>query len=182
MSIFKRGRTYWYHFFFDGQHIQCSTKQGNPRIARQIEAAHRTALAKGEAGLVKKKPAPTLEGFAPRFLAAMQDQCKTATLQFYTDKMASILKYQPMATARLEGIDEALIAEFVRWRRGQVGVTAVNRALATLRRALRLAQEWRLIDRVPRIRLLPGERIRDFVLSRPKEALYLDACQNRFLR
>jgi hypothetical protein len=40
MAIFKRGRIYRYHFVFNGQHIQESTKQRNPRVARQIEAAH----------------------------------------------------------------------------------------------------------------------------------------------
>ena len=29
MSIFKRGNVYWYHFWFNRQHIQESTKQGN---------------------------------------------------------------------------------------------------------------------------------------------------------
>ena len=33
---------------------------------------------------------------------------------------------------------------------------SVNRELATLRRMLRLAQEWKVIDRVPRIRMLEG--------------------------
>lgn len=51
MSIFKRGRVYWYHFVFNSTHIQESTKQGNPRVARQMEAAHRTSLAKGELGI-----------------------------------------------------------------------------------------------------------------------------------
>jgi integrase len=55
-------------------------------------------------------------------------------------------------------------------------VTTVNRALATLRRSLRLAQEWRLVDRVPRIRMLPGEHIRDFVLDRQTEVSYLRCC------
>ncbi len=51
---------------------------------------------------------------------------------------------------------------------------SVNRALATLRRLLRLAYEWRVIDRVPRIRLLPGERNREFVLSQDQERQYLE--------
>jgi hypothetical protein len=36
MAIFKRGRVYWYHFVFNGAHIQESTKQGTylPCIAR----------------------------------------------------------------------------------------------------------------------------------------------------
>ena len=58
MGIFKRGNVYWYHFVFDGEHIQKSTKQGNPRTARQIEAAFRTALAKGEVGITERKKAP----------------------------------------------------------------------------------------------------------------------------
>jgi len=32
MSIFKRGNVYWYHFVFNGQHVQEPTKQGNPRV------------------------------------------------------------------------------------------------------------------------------------------------------
>jgi hypothetical protein len=45
--IYKRGNLYWFHFVFNGEHIQRSTKQRNPRVARQIEAAHKTQLAKG---------------------------------------------------------------------------------------------------------------------------------------
>jgi len=55
-----------------------------------------------------------------------------------------------------------------------VSPASVNRALATLRRLLRLAYEWRVIDRVPRIRLLPGERNREFVLSQEQERQYLE--------
>src|SRR6266496_2965779 len=46
MSIFKRGKVYWYKFMWNGEMIRESTKQGNDRKARQIEAAHKTRLAK----------------------------------------------------------------------------------------------------------------------------------------
>lgn len=45
MSIYKRGNTYWYKFMWNGEVIRESTKQGNDRKARNIEAAHRTRLA-----------------------------------------------------------------------------------------------------------------------------------------
>jgi len=61
-------------------------------------------------------------------------------------------------------------------RRATVGPATVNRDLATLRRVLRLAHEWREIQRIPRIRLITGERVRDFVLSRKQERVYLAAC------
>ena len=39
-----------------------------------------------------------------------------------------------------------------------------------------MAAEWRVINRVPRIRLLGGEKNREFVLDRSKEEAYLAAC------
>jgi hypothetical protein len=50
MSIYKRGDVYWYKFQFNGTLVRESTRQGNDKVARQMEAAHRTSLAKGEVG------------------------------------------------------------------------------------------------------------------------------------
>src|SRR5215467_4167829 len=71
MSIYKRGNVYWYDFVFNGERHQGSTKQGNQRVAQQIEAAERTRLAKGEAGIKDRKPIPTFSEFGKRFLAKM---------------------------------------------------------------------------------------------------------------
>lgn len=46
-----------------------------------------------------------------------------------------------------------------------MGVVAVNRELATLRRILHIAHDWEVIKGVPKVRLLPGEQSRDFVLD-----------------
>jgi hypothetical protein len=46
--------------------VRESSKQGNDKVARQIEAAHRTSLAKGEVGIREKKRAPTLGDFADK--------------------------------------------------------------------------------------------------------------------
>lgn len=176
MAVFKRGRIYWYHFLFNGEHVQESSKQGNPRVARQIEAAHRTRLAKGEVGIHERKPAPTLKDFAQRFIDAIQARCaeKPLTGEFYASKLARLLEFDPLASAKLNRIDESLIESYVRHRRLNRAPASINRELATIRRALSLAQEWRLIDRVPRIRLLPGERVREFVLSDAAEPTYFD--------
>lgn len=180
MSIFKRGRTYWFHFWWNGEHIQQSTKQGNPRIARQIEAAYRTRLAKGEVGIVEKKqPAPTLKDFAERFKDSIKVRSaeKPQTIRFYLSKLDRLLEFEPLACARLDAIDEALIEKYVQQRRETVSPASANRELATLRRLLRLAAEWRIIVRVPRIRMLQGERNRDFVLSHEQEKNYLESAQ-----
>lgn len=176
MAIFKRGRVYWYHFLFNGEHVQKSTRQGNPRTARQMEAAQRTALAKGEAGIRERKPVPVLKDFAQRFIDAIEVRCaeKPRTIAFYAEKLSRLLEFEPLMSARLDKIDEALIESYVQDRRKRVAPATVNRQLATLRRLLRLAYEWQVIDRVPRIRMLPGERNREFVLSHKAENDYLE--------
>lgn len=98
MSIFKRGNVYWYHFLFNGEHIQASTKQRNPRTARQIEAAHRTALAKGEVGITKRKPIPTLaefieNRFTPWARATFEQASPKTWTGWYRTQLANISAY-----------------------------------------------------------------------------------------
>src|SRR5260370_21006538 len=64
----KRGAcgVYWYKFMWMGKLVRESTKQGNDKVARQMESAHRTSLAKGEVGIREKKVVPTLAEFISR--------------------------------------------------------------------------------------------------------------------
>lgn len=182
MSVYKRGGVWWFEFIFKGQRIRQSTRQGDRKVARQMDAAYRTALAKGDVGLFERKVAPELKEFAQRFIDYIQARCasKPRTIGFYAEKLARLLHFEPLRAAKLDRIDEALIETYVQHRRNQQGrkdrvvPATINRELATLRRLLRLACEWHVINRVPRIRLLPGERARDFVLSYLQERLYLE--------
>ncbi len=186
MLIFKRGKIYWYNFWWEGEHIQASTHQTNKRVAEQMEAAHKTQLAKGQVGIEERKPAPTLKAFAPRFTEAIEVRCaeKPMTISFYKSKLDRLLEHEPLASAKLDRIDEALIERYVQARRNTVigkgedkrnlSPASVNRELATLRRLLYLAKEWKLIASIPTIKLLPGERNREFVLSHNLEPDYLD--------
>lgn len=136
---------------------------------------------------------PTSREFSKRFLQAIETRCagKPRTVQFYKEQVKRLLEYDPLANARLSDIDEALVESYVQHRSSdfvrrrtkegvkisadrRVSPSTVNRALATLRRLLRLAQEWRVIDRLPRIRLVTGERNRDYVLSYGQEKTYLE--------
>ena len=94
MAIYKRGDTYWYEFQFNGERIQQSAQTGNKDAARQIEAAHRVRLAKGEAGIEEKPAAPTLREFSKDFLKQIQMDCasKPRTVTFY--------RREAVATAR----------------------------------------------------------------------------------
>jgi integrase len=103
-----------------------------------------------------------------------REQLKPAA--FFAAKLNWLLEHASVGSARLDRIDTGVIEGYVVARRAAVGPATVNRELATLRRMLCLAHEWKQIQRVPRIRLLSGERTRDFVLSRTQEEIDLAAC------
>jgi hypothetical protein len=65
-----KSKYWWYKFTWNTEPIRESTKQTNKRVAEQMEAAHRTALAKGEVGIRDKKPGPTLKEFAEQDILA----------------------------------------------------------------------------------------------------------------
>jgi integrase len=182
--IYKRGGVYWFEFRFNGERIQRSTKQGNANVARDIASAFRTRLAKGEVGIEERSPIPTLTGFKQRFLDEIRIRRADHpdTIQFYECKYSRLLKYAPLAQSRLDRIDEQMISAFTaKMVSDGYERSTVNRHLATLKRALRLARKWKLIKGVPAIEMLSDENQRDFVLSREQQRDYLDACPE-FLR
>jgi integrase len=180
MSIYKRGDVYWYKFMWNGKLVRESTKQGNDKVARQMEAAHRTSLAKGEVGIREKKSVPTLSEFCEkRFEAWIKSTTAEKTwLDFYRVGLRAIKGYRLLANLKLDEITSENAAEFAAQRRAQKGglqVSTVNSSLRVLRRVLRQAAEWGLIQGVPKIKMLPGERHRERVLSIEEEARYLAA-------
>ena len=182
MAVYKRGRVWWYRFTWKGKPIRESTKQTNKRVAEQMEAAHKTSLAKGEVGLRDRKPAPTLRQFATAdFLPFCRSTFapKTKTLSYYENGTARLLEYSAIADESLDTISTEQIAGYARHRQDlKMKITTVNRELQVLRRMFGLAIEWKRVERVlPRVRLIAGEAHRDRVLAVSEEKPYFEAAQ-----
>jgi hypothetical protein len=154
MSIYKRGGVYWYKFMWQGKLVRESSKQGNDKVARQMEAAHRTALAKGEVGIRERKPVSTLEAFlADRVLPwaeATFAASRLKTWKWYRNESRVLRAYKPLADSLLDGITGELASEFAahRLRQGKQ-IATVNSSLRVLRRVLNLAFEWGVIATAP---------------------------------
>ncbi|HEX8817286.1 MAG TPA: site-specific integrase [Terriglobales bacterium] len=186
MSLYKRGNVWWSRIEVDGAVHQFSTQKSNKNEARGIESAKRTELGNGIG------TAPTLEVFSERFKGSIQARVSKETFRFYTTHLRPLLAFEPLASCRLDRINAGLIDEFVQHRRKQdtanyhrrrpatstrgitvtaptpskpVSVTTINHNLRTLRRMLQLAAEWNVINRAPKLKLLTGENIREYVLN-----------------
>ena len=120
MAVFKRGRIWWYKFTWNGEAIRESTKHTNKRVAEQIEAAHKTSLAKGEVGIREKKAAPILSGFATaEFLPFVRSTFKNKpkTQKHYEYGVKSLLAFGKLSGRPMDAITTDVIGEFVAKRR-----------------------------------------------------------------
>jgi integrase len=180
--IYKRGQTYWYKFTWQGKQFRHSTKQGNDKVARQMEAAHRTSLAKGEVGIRERKQSTTLaefidNRFEPWTKSTFEKTSPKTWFDYYRVGLRNILAYKPLANAKLDEIGGESIACFAAHRQGQgLQVSSINSSLQVLRRVLRVAVEWGALIAAPSVRMLPGARSRERVVDHLEEAKYLAAC------
>jgi len=176
--IYKRGKKYWYKFMFDGQNIRESTRQGNDKVARQMEAAHRTSLAKGEVGIRDKNTIPTLgEFFSKRLKPWARSTFEKTTPNswfWFRTGIAAISKDKELSSLPLMAVNNEALAKFAA-KKLQHGyaISYINGNLRIIRRALNLAVEWMVIDSAPKIKILPGERNREHVVTTEEERQYL---------
>jgi integrase len=125
----------------------------------------------------ERQPAPTLKAFAQQFLdnagLGRKQEPKVSTKAFYADALNVMLKFEPLASAKMDSNLPELSKRFLKTTR--VGPGRKNAYLRTLRRAAHVAQELGLVRSVPRFPMEQGEREREFVLSPDQESAYLDA-------
>jgi integrase len=173
---------YWYRFMWRGKLVRESTKQSNDKVARQMESAHRTSLAKGEVGIREPKATPLLAEFCtdrvePWAKASFEKSCRKNWL-WYRTGVRALTAYKPLASARLDEITGEVASEFAGHRlREGMQVSTANNSLRVLRRILNLAVEWDVLSTAPKIKTLPGERRRERVITPQEEAKYLAAAQ-----
>jgi len=178
--IYKRGKIYWYKFMWAGKLVRESTKQGNDKVARQMESAHRTSLAKGEVGIRERKPIPRLAEFlTDRILPWAEATFATNTpknAKWYRDNCRVLKEYKPLANSALDGITGELASDFAAWRLRQGRqISTVNSSIRVLRRTLNLAVQWGVLSAAPKLETLSGERRREHVVTPEEEAKYLTA-------
>jgi integrase len=161
-------------FMFAGKWIRKSARTTNRKLAQAVEAKLRCELARGEWGLLEKKPAPILRHFLKKdFLLFVESKVKPKTFQSYAYGVGKLLKSR-LSNLRMDAINDQRAAEFAA-RLANYSPSTVNGILRTLRRALRLAEQWGRVDHAAKITLVSGEKARERVLSDTEAANYLAA-------
>jgi len=119
MAIYKRGKTWWMSFNFNGKHIQKTTKSTNKRDAETIERAYRTQLAKGEVGIETKPDAPIFKEAMADFLAwvTIEHQNKPNTVRSYNSTSKALIGF--FAVTPIDEVESGDVERFKQWRSKQ---------------------------------------------------------------
>lgn len=87
--------------------------------------------------------------------------------------LLAIKNYKPLANARLDEITSEAVAAFAAYRQSAgLQVSSVNSSLQVLRRTLRLAVEWGALPSAPAVKMLPGARHRERVVTPQEQVKY----------
>lgn len=170
MKLFKKSKSrfYWFDFTVRGQRHRGST--GETKAVRATKVAS-TKLAQA---LEHGDPFPTkptaLAELSQRFLSLLEEARLEEKTKKYYQNGCRLLKLTPIFSMRLTEITSE-DAERLKFP-GSVG--NANCALRTLRRMLHKAEEWKLIPRAPRIKLMK-EHGRDLRLDADAEEKLVQA-------
>jgi integrase len=181
VAIYKRGGVYWFHFIFDGRHIQRSTKTKNKAAAREIEAAYRVKLAKGEVGIEEKLPAPNFNEAMKDFLVWSKNEhaTKPNTHRRYETSSKALLRY--FKDTPLDRISTDSVEQFKHWRLKQKGSrtkrclrpATVNRELACLKILFNRFKRIAPLNPVSEVKFLNEDNEQMRVLTLEEEKSYL---------
>jgi integrase len=173
MSVFQVNGVYHYRFCHRGEVIRRSTRQSNYRTALAMEAAHRTAKSKGEAGLGEKPASPTLSRFLVERVRPWAEKQKPTTATWYRSGINPLLAHA-INDCQIDAITTETIADFRAQRESEGrAVGTINRELRVLRRCLRLAVEWGIIALAPKVVMAGAEVQRERVVKDDEFARYL---------
>ncbi len=170
MNLFKKSKSrfYWFDFTVRGQRHRGSTGE------TKAVSATKVASMKLVQALERGDPFPTkptaLAEFSERFLSWLDDTRVEEKTRKYYRNGCRLLKVTPIFGMRLTEIttEEAERLKFP----GSAG--SVNCGLQTLRRMLHKAEEWKLIARTPKVKLMK-EHGRDVRLDADAEETLVQA-------
>jgi integrase len=141
MSIYRRGRIWWYSFEFGGRRIQESSGFTNKTAALRAEAKRKGDLIDRRAGFTKAKLAPKFEDYAEQFLAWSKEQRRPKTHGLHEWNCKTLKRF--FSGKYLDEITTEMVEDFKSARKHETRLGAkdgrlisgmtVNRALETLK-------------------------------------------------
>jgi integrase len=150
VSVYRRGRVYWFDFWFRGRRYRETTGLNNKTAALRVEAIRKAELAENRAGIVKPKFCPGFADFVKtEFLpwSEMQHMDHPATHRAYHSSTKVLTGF--FGNVALDAISSGDVERFKVRRATEVTGATTNRTLTALRVVLKLAIRQGYLTRNP---------------------------------
>ena len=177
MANFKRGRTWWTHFFVNGQRYRQSLRT---RDWREAQAREKELITQASQG----KLTPTSQQFArlafseaaDRYLADRLAHLAPRSVQREKECLVPLKAfYSATPLTRIDA--ETILAYFARRKTASISNTTINRELCVLRGVLKRAKRWYLV--AEDVKPLPMRRNVGRALSQDEKLRLLRVAANR---
>lgn len=182
MTLYLRGDEWWYHFWYQGKHIQGRTRTTNKQQARRVESIRRAELVLGKSAPAHKA-SPTFSQLAPDYLAYSKANKLSHVVERYYLNGTLVPFFGDM---RLDKITPFEIERYKQKRlKDGLKKSSINREVGLLKSMLRTAMEWELTSRnaAREAKLFKlDEPSLERVLSYEEEGKLLAACEEPELR
>jgi integrase len=181
VAIYKRGQTYWFEFTFEGRRIRRSAKTRSRKAAREIEAAYRVKLAKGEVGIEEPKRVPTFSTAIKEFLAWSKHEHAAHPNTHSRYEVSSKALKRFFRDTPLDRITPETVERFKTWRAKKksdltgrpLRPATINRELACLKILFNRFEGSVPKNPVRKVRFLAEDNEQTRVLNVDEERLYL---------
>jgi len=183
MTVYKRGEECWYHFWFQGQHIQERAGTTSKHEARQKETIRKAELLRGKQE-TEPEENPKFVDFAVRYLKYSKTHKRCYGVEFYYVDRTLVPFFGRL---RLADITPTQVDRF-KDKRLEDGLkkSSINREIGLLKSMLNRAVRSSLIGANPAKNVelfeLDDSSVSDRVLSNEEENRLLAACDESELR
>ena len=157
--VFKRNEIYWIAFYCKGKEYRTSAKTTKKRKAEEVLAFYLEQVARGEFTGFQQEKSLTLSELLTLVLddVEVRELRDVDHMRFRAEHLLQFFGARTPAAS----ITEAAIARYVaRRRKHGRKLSTINRELAVLRQALRLAKKRRLVHDVPDVERFPEHNVR----------------------
>lgn len=177
MSIYKRGKSWYYDFQSRGERCSGCIGVVSKTVANEVLAKKKAEAAEGRYTATAKKPSPLFEEIAAEYLQYYQTNRRPKSVERH--QMAFQALQRVFAGKRLADLSPFLIEKYKRLRKddGRSEVT-INRELAFLKNLFAMAMKWGKASENPvkQVRLFREDNGRTRFLTDDEEARLLAYC------
>jgi len=173
MSVFKRGKIWWFKFSRDGSRYQRSTGSRSKEIAIRAEARMLTELDEGRNKLPSKRKPTTFQVAAKDWMEASRARWSKANTDIHSYNLAHLNKC--FGKMLLTEITAERIGKYQATRKDeQASNRTINMEIGTLRMILKAAKLWRAIE--DDVHMLTEDKNVGRALTPDEDSRLLEAC------